>query len=317
MPVIAALLLALAAADPWDEVAATAEMDVAKVRELLAGVEVDPTVLERMAKPAEGKPWHQYAPIFADDARYQAGLAFWGSRQLTLAAAEARTGVPASIIVAILGVETRYGTVMGNDAVVRSLFTLGFHHEKRGEFFRSELGHYLRLATDEGWELGSRNGSYAGAMGMGQFMPSSYRNYAVDGDEDGKRDLFTNAADAIHSVANYFLVHGWLSGEPALLPVKGDPAVVASLVTPGIELDKTWSELAGRGLSVTPAPSSDAKAKVLAYELANGPEYRVALQNFWVITRYNRSPLYARAVVELAARLEAGRATADQQALEP
>lgn len=311
MLVIAALLLALAAADPWEEVAATAEMDVARVRELLTGVEQDPTVLERMSKPAEGKPWHQYAPIFADDARYQAGLAFWKAHAATLAEAESRTGVSASVIVAILGVETRYGTVMGNDPVLRSLYTLGFHHEKRGEFFRSELGHYLRLATDEGWELGSRNGSYAGAMGMGQFMPSSYRNFAVDGDGDGKRDLFANAADAIHSVANYFLVHGWLSGEPALLAVKGDPAVLASLATSGLDLDKTWSELAGRGVSVDPTPSSDAKAKVLAYELAKGPEYRVGLQNFWVITRYNRSPLYARAVVELAARLEAGRDSAD------
>ncbi len=309
IPILVALL-GLAHADPWEEVAAVAELDVAAAKALMQGVEKDQTVLDRMATPWEAKPWHQYAKIFSDDKRLNDGVAFWKKHEAKLAEVQANTGVPAQIIVAILGVETRYGTVMGDDTVARALFTLGFHHERRGSFFRKELGHYLRLATDEKWELQTRKGSYAGAMGMGQFIPSSYRNFAVDGDGDGKRDLFDNPDDAIASVGNYFLVHGWLTDAPVLLPAKGAPDALAKLVTEGLKPEQDWTALAAAGVSVEgPAPQRDDKAKIFAFELEKGTDYQVGLHNFYVITRYNHSPLYARAVYDLSERLlEAHRA---------
>ncbi len=276
-----ALLLSSALAGPWEEVAATAGMEVGEVRALLDGVTRDPTVLERMARPWEAQPWHVYWTLFSDPERVRAGVAFWEAHAAALAAAEARTGVPASVVVAILGVESRYGAVMGGDPVLRSLYTLGFFHPRRGAFFRAELGHFLRLAADEGWDLAEVRGSYAGAMGMGQFIPSSYRRYAVDGDGDGTRDLFHSPDDAIASVANYFAEHGWVRGGPVLLPADA------------------------------PAPADDPDARRYAFELADGTsEELLGRHNFQVIQRYNHSPLYARAVHELSVRLAEARAEA-------
>lgn len=301
-----ALLMTMAAmADPYEDVAATAEMDVAAVREVLSDVEKDPSILERMATPWEAKPWHVYRRIFEDDARQQAGLAFWNEHTEALEAAEERTGVPPEIVLAILGVETKFGQVMGDDSVLRSLFTLGFFHERRGPFFRKELGHFLRLGTDEGWDLEATKGSYAGAMGMGQFIPSSYRNFAVDGDGDGKRDLFGNPTDAIASIANYFQVHGWTAGGAVLQPATGEPEALQALTGKGLKLDKTWAQLKAAGAATTPEPAPDANARIFPFEVEDGTDHQVGLHNFYVITRYNHSPLYARAVYELSQRLKA------------
>ncbi|HHO52291.1 MAG TPA: hypothetical protein ENK18_15810, partial [Deltaproteobacteria bacterium] len=165
------------------EVAATAELPVDEVAAHLSGLVRDDSVLERMATPWERKPWHLYRGLFLTEARIEKGRAFRQLHAELFARAEAQTHVPASVILAILGVETTYGEGMGNDSVATALYTLGFHHRRRGRFFRSELGHFLRLATDEGWPIGEPLGSYAGAMGMGQFMPSSYRSYGVDFDK--------------------------------------------------------------------------------------------------------------------------------------
>jgi len=176
------------------EVAKAAGMSPDEVATKLAPLTRDETVLTRMAAPWEKKPWYQYRALFLTEERIAKGQAFKAAHADVLAKAEARYGVPASVILAILGVETIYGERMGEDVIANSLFTLGFYHPKRGPFFRTELGQYLRLAADQGWSITEQKGSYAGAMGMGQFMPSSYRTWAVDFDQDGHIDLFRSPA---------------------------------------------------------------------------------------------------------------------------
>jgi membrane-bound lytic murein transglycosylase B len=281
---------------------------VATVESLLDGVEKDQTILDRMARPWEAKPWYAYRRLFLTEKRIAEGKAFYESNRALFERAESKTGVPAEIALAILGVETSYGTTMGDDAVVTALYTLGFHH-RRGPFFRKELGHFLRLATDQGWSVTERKGSYAGAMGMGQFMPSSYREYAVDFDADGAIDLFDSRADAIGSVANYLDVHKWKTGGAILVTPTTTGEAPETLVRKGLDLDQTVGELAAAGVVLPDGPyDASTPCRVFGFDVQNDAgedvrEYRVAFQNFWVITRYNRSPLYARAVVELAEAL--------------
>ena len=295
-------------ATPLADVAAAADMDVATVETLLQGVEKDSSILERMARPWEAKPWHAYRGLFLTDKRIREGQSFHQANAALFNRAEQQTGVPEGVVLAILGVETSYGTTMGNDPVVTALYTLGFHH-RRGPFFRKELGHFLRLATDEGWAIPERKGSYAGAMGMGQFMPSSYREYAIDFDADGSIDLFDSRADAIGSVANYLEVHGWKTGGAVLVEPTATGSNPESLVRKGLDLDQTVGELAEAGVVLPDGPyDASTPCRVFGFDVLDGDgnstrEYRVAFQNFWVVTRYNRSPLYARAVVELAEAL--------------
>lgn len=280
------------------EVAATAELPVERVAELLAPVERDDSILKRMSTPWEAKPWHQYRALFLTEERIEGGRAYLAAHAEAFASAEQRTGVPAEVVLAIIGVETSYGKTMGGDAVLSSLYTLGFHHQRRGAFFRSELGHYLRLCEEQGWEAGSRKGSYAGAMGLGQFMPSSYRKWAVDGDGDGKINLFESHADAIHSVANYLADHGWADG-PILLTATLEAGATAK-PTKGLELNTTLGALRAGGTSLSTTLDDATKAHLFAFEEADGPGVAVGLHNFYVISRYNHSALYARAVTELS-----------------
>ena len=261
------------------------------------------TILNAISRPAEGKPWHQYHPIFLTDQRIKGGLKFWRDNEALLAKAEQQYQVPAQIIVAIIGVETMYGGNMGKFSVVDALYTLGFHYPPRADFFRSELAHMFTLAQEEGWDVTKPLGSYAGAMGMGQFIPSSYRNFAVDFDGDGKRDLFTNKADAIGSVANYFHKHHWHHGAPVTLQVsvKGD---VSAFIQKGLDLNQTAGQLRRAGVQIQPMIADDTPVRLFAFDLADGSkEYWLALNNFYVITRYNRSPLYAMAVYQLSESL--------------
>lgn len=305
------LLASLAFAAPsdahWAEVAAAADMPVAEVQELAASASKQDSILERMARPWEARPWHKYHPILLTEERLQQGLAFWEAHDALLTEAEATYGVPAEVIVAILGVETRYGQVMGSDAVLDALYTLGFYHSRRGSYFRKELGHFLRLAHEQGWMVTEPKGSYAGAMGMGQFMPSSYRQYAVDGDGDGRRDLFGSPADAIASVANYFVKHGWRRGEGVLFPATVDAEKAAGLVSKELKPSATWADLQAAGVHVSAALRPEDPARLYAFDTETGPEYRVGLTNFYVITRYNHSALYARAVYELSDQLRTAR----------
>ncbi len=291
------------AQDPWDDVAGKAGMSVEECKALMDGVEKDQSILDRMARPWEAQPWYKYRTIFLNEERIEGGLEFWAANEATLTAQSEKTGVPIEIIVAIMGVETKWGRVMGNDHVTRALFTIGFYHPRRGTFFRKELGHYLRLATDEGWDLHATKGSYAGAMGLGQFIPSSYREYAVDGDGDGKRDLFENSDDAIASIANYFVEFGWVRGGGILMDAKGSDADLAKLAEGELKPSRTWATLEGAGVSTGAPPAPDSAAGVYAFEVEGGQDYQVGLTNFYVVTRYNHSKLYARAVVDLAQQI--------------
>lgn len=282
------------------EVAKHAEQSIEEVQAQLALLEKDDTVLERLAKPWEAKPWHEYGALFLTPERIQQGKAFLAKHEETFVKAERTFGVPRTIILAILGVETLYGKRMGDDVIANSLFTLGFYHERRGSFFRKELGMYLRLAKREGWSIAERKGSYAGAMGMGQFMPSSYLEYAVDFDEDGQTDLFGSSADAIGSVARYLALKGWLKDEPILIDATLR-SNAAARVRKGLRLDTTVGALLRSGVTLAEPADPSARAKLFAFEILDGVEHRVGLKNFWVITRYNLSQLYARAVADLAA----------------
>jgi len=261
------------------------------------------SVLAAISRPAEYKPWHAYRPIFLTRARVDGGVAFWREHSATLAAAAKASGVPPEIIVAIIGVETSYGGNTGSYRVFDALATLAFHYPKRAPFFRSELENFLLLTREEGMDPLVPTGSYAGAMGLPQFMPSSFRNYAVDFDGDGRRDIWRNPRDAIGSVGNYLKRHGWRAGEAIAVPAAQSPAN-AQQVSETVDLVRSLGEYAALG--VRPLESLDvaanaARAVLLGYESsADAMEYWLGFGNFYAITRYNRSPKYALAVVQLA-----------------
>ena len=259
-------------------------------------------ILETIAKPAEGKSWKEYRPIFITNERIQQGVAFWKINKDVLQRAEKQFGVPAEVIVAIIGVETFYGKRSGNYLVLDALTTLGFDYAPRATFFRKELEEYLLMVREEKIDPREMRGSYAGAMGMPQFIPSSFRNYAIDFDSDGKRDLWNNTADVVGSVANYFKVNGWKTGEPVISRASVTENV-SGLVSTQIKPNKLVAEFRQQGVIPIYAFSEKAQAVLLHFEGIEGAEYWLGLDNFYVITRYNRSPLYALAVFQLSQAL--------------
>ncbi len=275
--------------------------DAATLERLLAQAEVKQSILEAIARPAEKRlDWGQYRKIFLTRERIRGGLRYWQRHADTLARAEQRYGVPPEIIVAIIGVETRYGRHAGRYRVLDALSTLGFHYPPRAAFFRRELGEFLLLAREEGVDPTTLLGSYAGAMGKPQFIPSSFRAYAVDFDSDGRRDIWKNDADVIGSVANYFARHGWRRGEPVARRVRALARVSGTLAEAGYKPHTTVGRLLADGLRLaTPLPES-LPAALLALRDGERTEHWVVLNNFYAITRYNHSPLYAMAVFQLA-----------------
>jgi membrane-bound lytic murein transglycosylase B len=288
------------------EVASAHGLDPDRVAETLRGARVLPKVLEAMRRPAEAKPWRDYRPIFLTDRRIEEGVAFWKRHGALIERAQERFGVSARVIVAIIGVETFYGARAGSIRVLDALATLGFRYPRRAEFFRRELGHYLVLTGQEGLDVTSVQGSYAGAMGIPQFIPSSYREYAVDFDGNGRRDLIASVADAVGSVGSYLARHGWVREGAIAAParVRGD---VSSLLDRGVKPHSGLDALAKGG--VTPSvPVTDAgRAALIRLEGRDGDEFWLGFDNFYVITRYNRSELYAMAVFQLAEAIAARR----------
>jgi len=259
-------------------------------------------ILEAIARPAEKtKPWYEYRKIFIQPKRIKGGVKFWKENVDILERAAHQYGVDPAIIVAIIGVETRYGANTGSYRVIDSLSTLAFEYPPRSKFFRSELEQFLILTREEDVDARTVKGSYAGAMGYGQFIPSSYRNYAVDFNGDGKRNLWNSLDDIIGSVANYFHSHGWQAGKPvankvtSTVPIKA--AQVSEKLKPG---KKTAGDFAKQGITSTPPLPNDQPVALLELEQKNGPEYWLTSNNFYVITRYNRSPLYSMAVYQLS-----------------
>lgn len=318
LALLAGLLLALpACAEHYgDHPAATALVDElvaedgferAFLEALFARAERQDSILEAIARPAEKtRPWHEYRDIFLTGRRIDEGVDFLAAHRQTLAAAEAESGVPAAVIAAVLGVETYYGRITGNYAVIDALATLAFDYPPRSPFFRRELRHFLLLAREQGLDPAGLKGSYAGAMGYGQFMPSSYRSYAVDFDGDGVADIWNNPVDAIGSVANYLARHGWRRGEPVAARATPTTPLPADWFDDGLDADRTVAQLRGDGLEPVRRLPADAPALALRLAGDDGPEYWLGLPNFYVITRYNHSALYAMAVHQLSERLREG-----------
>lgn len=266
---------------------------------LLDQAKYQQSIIDAITRPAEAKPWKDYRPIFLNADRIAKGRAFLQTHRAALDEVESRTGVPAAIVVAILGVETNYGANTGRYKVLDALYTLGFFYEPRASFFRGELVQAFALAREEALDLGTMTGSYAGAMGWGQFIPSSYRAYSVDGDGDGRRDLWNSLPDVFASVANYFKVHRWQAREPVAIPaLRAETA--ADFRPDSLQATFTLSELAEKGYRPARAIGHAVPATLLQLEGAEGTEYWITFNNFYVISRYNRSPLYSMAVFQLA-----------------
>lgn len=271
---------------------------------LFAATQFQQPIIDAISRPAEALPWHKYRQIFVKPDRIQLGTEFWRQNAQTLARAEQEFGVPPQIITAIIGVETRYGQHKGKHRVMDALATLAFGYPKRSAFFKSELEHYLLLTRDEGIEPLSLTGSYAGAMGIPQFISSSYRAYAVDFDDDGLRDLWSNPTDAIGSVANYFKQHGWIKGEQVVVPATVESDDYQMVLKRGIKPHTAIAEFAHYKIAVNGAVGQDMLGALIELEQSDHKEHWVGLENFYAITRYNHSPLYAMAVYQLSQEIK-------------
>jgi len=277
------------------------------VRETLAKAQYKQGIVNAMSKPAEStKTWAQYRPIFLTDGRIAQGRKYLSENRVEVERVAAQYGVPPEIILAIMGVETGWGQNMGSHNVLDALYTLAFYYPvingkpnpARSAFFTDELSQLFALAKEEGFDILSLKGSYAGAMGLGQFMPSSYRKYAKDGDGDGKRDLFNSRQDAFASIANYFIGYGWQTGKPTF--VRASMAAGSPPFKPeNWEAKYSLAELKAKGFTPN-QPVPDLPVTLLTLEGAQGTEHWIGFKNFWVITRYNRSPMYAMSVHQLS-----------------
>jgi membrane-bound lytic murein transglycosylase B len=275
------------------------------LRKLLGSAQVQPAILDAMEKPAEkAKLWFEYRPIFLNERRVREGTDFWLAHRQVLDQASVRSGVAPEYLAAILGVETYYGRLTGSYRVIDALTTLAFDYPARSKFFREELQQFLLLTRDLHLDARTVKGSYAGAMGAPQFMPSNYRRYAIDADADGHVDLWTNWADVCASVGNYLKEHGWNAGEPVLIEanVAGDKP--DSLDGRKLDLSESVGSLMSKGVSFDSPLPADAPALLIAADESDGTHWRVGFNNFYVITRYNHSPLYAMAVYELAGAIK-------------
>lgn len=284
-----------------DEMAKQHKFKRNELQELLDNARIHQSILDAISRPAEAKPWYKYRTIFLNPARIKGGVKFWNDNALTLKKASQRYGVPPEIMVAIIGVETRYGRHKGSFPVIDSLATLAFAYPPRSEFFRGELKEFLLMTREERIDPLKQMGSYAGAMGMPQFISSSFRSYAVDFDGDGYRDLWNNAADAIGSVANYFKRHGWQKGQPVVAQVTTAGKKFKKLIGSDLKPNWTYTSLKKHGVQFRQRYPTRLKGTLL--ELDSGtkqPEYWVGWQNFYVISRYNHSAHYSMAVYQLS-----------------
>lgn len=290
----------------------------AQIEAVLAKAQIREAIIKAMSRPAEAKPWRDYRPIFIQPKRIDDGRAFLAANRDALQRAEDKYGVPKEIVTAILGVETSYGGNKGSYPVIDALYTLAFAYPRSGDpakadrenkreaFFRDELAQLFALGKEEGFDIATLKGSYAGAMGWGQFMPSSYRDYAVDGDGDGKRDLFNDLDDVFASVANYFAKKGGWQAKGLVMQCATRDAAAADFANPGnsVTLDQSIATLSALGYRATYADNvridGSVPATLITLDGAAGPEYWIVYNNFKAITTYNISRLYATAVYQLA-----------------
>jgi membrane-bound lytic murein transglycosylase B len=289
-----------------DEQVATGRFNRPELEAVFANVETKPRVLEILDRPSTALPWYRFRSNFYNERLLNDGVTFWQQHADALARAEAKYGVPAEVIVAILGVETHYGRNTGSFRVVDVLATIGFDYPRRAAYFRDELTQFLLLAKEENKNPLTLKGSYAGAMGWPQFMPSSYRKWAVDFDGRGQRDIWNDADDAIGSVGNYFHEQGWIRGDDILLPAELAPgADVEAMLADKFTLRYTAAELAAHG--VRAQSPLDGRARAVLVPLQTAPdvtEYWLGLNNYYAITRYNKSTLYAKVVSDISRELK-------------
>jgi len=269
----------------------------------------DRDVIRLMSLPApEVRSWQAYRDTFVSERRVAAGVRFWADNAATLERAEARYGVPAAVIVGIIGVETEFGRNIGAFRVMDALATLAFDYPRRADFFRSQLEEFLLFAREGDVNVLGVKGSYAGAIGIPQFMPGSYRRFAVDFDGDGRRDLIASAADAIGSVGNFLMEHGWTRDAPVAFPASVQGGGFRPFANDGVRPRHAASALRSAGVAFTDAVPDDAQCVLIELHSPDAPpEYRVGLHNFFVLTRYNRSAFYASAVTALADAVRAAR----------
>ena len=270
------------------------------LRKLFSQMKGNDGVVKAINAPATSKPWYEFRNIFVTPTRTAGGVAFWNDNAEQLKRARDIYGVPEEIIVAIIGVESIYGKRTGSFKVIESLYTLAFEMPERATYFRSEMEQFLLLTRENSLDPLSVKGSFAGAIGMPQFMPTSYRRFAVDFDSDGKVDLWDSVPDIIGSVANYLHTFGWIGGQAVVVPARLSGTEFQDIVEKGYKPHLTLAQMLPKGVEPTETLSADLVAGLFSLEAEQGPEYWLALNNFYVITRYNRSKNYAMAVQQLA-----------------
>jgi membrane-bound lytic murein transglycosylase B len=284
-----------------DEMAQKDSFNKRQLRKLLKAAKSQPAIIEAMDRPAEkAKPWFEYRPIFLSERRIREGADFWLAHRQELDQASVKSGVAPEYLAAIVGVETYYGRLTGTYRVLDALSTLAFDYPARAQFFRDELEQFILLTRDTGLDPLTVKGSYAGAMGAPQFMPSNYRRYAVDANADGHIDLWNSWADVCASVGNYLKEHGWNAGEAVLSEAAVAADKAADLDGRKLALSDTVDSLQAKGVNFDSLLPPDAPAILIAADEPDGVHWRVGYNNFYVITRYNHSALYAMAVYELA-----------------
>jgi len=270
---------------------------------LLSNASYSPEVIEAIQRPYEGKPWHIYRPLFVTKERIRAGVAFWDANAELLQKAQRLYGVPPQIIVATIGVETKYGTFMGKHLVLDALTTLAFTYPERQRTFKKQLEAYILLLSEEDIDPTTTRGSYAGAMGKPQFMPASYREYAVDFNGDGKRDLLSNNADAIGSVANYYKIHGWNKGGVVAAPAQIGGNDYKGHLNSKLKTTTTVYKLKENGVKIGIKLPANTECNLIQFDAKNSKEYWLGFHNFYVITRYNHNNQYAMAVYQLSQKI--------------
>lgn len=285
-----------------DEMVSDHEFDRDALRNVLSQAKIKPSIIRKISAPAERTlTWGEYRKIFITKERINAGVTFWHEHHEMLERISKESGVSIEMIVGIIGVETYFGRITGNDRVLDALATLAFEYPKRARFFRNELVQFLILTREEELDATAPIGSYAGAMGRPQFMPSSFRAYAVDATGDGKRDIWNDWADVSGSVANYFLEHGWRAGEEVTAQATLSGQWKGPVPEPRntLKASDTVKSLSKKGVVFATDLCADSKGELLTYEGSNGTEHWVGFHNFFVITKYNRSVMYALAAHQL------------------
>jgi membrane-bound lytic murein transglycosylase B len=291
-----------------DEMVKQHNFKKAELNSLFAQVEIKQKILDAINRPAEkSKPWYEYRQIFLTEKRINEGVKFWLENNDILEYAENIYGIPPEIIVAIIGIETFYGRLQGKYRVMDALSTLAFKYPKRSKFFRNELKQFLIMSQDQNFDPLTKTGSYAGAMGMGQFIPSSFQHYAIDFNGDGEKNIWTENSDAIGSVANYFKQHGWKKGQPVTDKFQLNQKNTINMddrCTRSCKPKLTLAQFRQKGLQGKASVNEQTAASLLILKQKDSNEYWLGYNNFYVISRYNHSTLYSMSVFQLAQEIK-------------